>query len=395
MTPAARIEAAAGILDRIIAGESAEAVLIRWARRARYAGSGDRAALRDLVYTALRRRGRHALLAGYSGGMDPALTGRALMLGMLIEAGSDPASVFTGQRHGPAPLTTAEQARISRGRAGSPLDDLPAWLHADLSDALADDLPAYAEAMAHRAPLWLRVNALRADPVQALAALEKDGIEARLSPDCATALEVVTGARRVASSVAYRSGLVEIQDLSPQMAVAMLGDLHGARVLDFCAGGGGKALALAAQGADRIIAHDAIAARMTDLPVRAARAGARIDITVVPPDGHFDLVVADVPCSGSGTWARDPDARWRLTRADLDRLLALQAQILDSALTCLGPGGRMAYMTCSVLQAENEAQIQAFARRAPLKVLKTRRFGPPDPGDGFFLAVLGMQQAQD
>lgn len=383
MTPAARIAAAATVLDRVLAGMAAEAALIGWARGARYAGSGDRAAVRDLVYDRLRRRGRLALRAGFSGAMDPALTGRGLMIGGL----DDPDSLFTGAGHAPAPLSAAERAGLAAGRNGSARDDVPGWLLDPLAEALGEGFTAWAEAMTRRAPVWLRVNALRADRAGAQAVLAAERIETAPHPDCATALLVTAGERGINRSRAYRDGLVELQDLSPQRAVAALGDLAGASVLDYCAGGGGKALALAAQGAGPITAYDAHPARMSDLPARAARAGARLTIAA-RPEGRFDLVVADVPCSGSGTWARDPDARWRLTPDDLARLRRVQGDILDSALACVRPGGRLAYMTCSVLRAENEDRITETLARHAVTLEAMQRFGPPGDGDGFFLAVL-------
>ena len=388
MTPAARIAAAAGVLDRVLEGAAAEPALIGWARGARYAGSGDRAAVRDLVYDSLRRRGRHALRAGLSGADDPRLSGRALMIGALAEVGQDPAALFTGEGHAPAALSEAERVGLDSGVAGGAMDDLPAWLHPLLSDALGADLPAYAEAMTRRAPVWLRVNPLRGDLPTAQAALAEDGITTTPHPACATALCVTEGARRINRSRAYLDGLVELQDLSPQRAVAALGDLSGQSVLDFCAGGGGKALALAAQGAARVVAWDAKPGRMADLPARAMRAGAAIEVAEVPK-GRFDLVLADVPCSGSGTWARDPDARWRFAPGDLAALASVQAGILDAALAHLTPGGRLAYMTCSVLRQENEDRITAFSAQTGLAIHQMQRFGPPQQGDGFFLAVLG------
>ena len=386
MTPAARVAAAASVLDRVLAGAPAEAALIGWARGARYAGSGDRAAVRDLVYDSLRRRGRHALRAGLSGAEDPRLTGRVLMLGVLAEAGTDPDTLFTGQGHAPLPLTDAERAGLAAGVAGGAADDLPAWLHGPLREALGADFPAYSQAMTRRAPVWLRVNSLRATLAEARAALAAEDIATTPHPACVTALCVTEGARRIARSRAYLDGLVELQDLSPQRAVAALGDLKGLSVLDFCAGGGGKALAMAAQGAARVVAHDANPARMADLPARAARAGARIEVAA--PQGRFDLVLTDVPCSGSGTWGRDPDARWRFSPGDLTRLAQVQAAILDETLGFLRPGGRLAYMTCSVLRAENEDRIADFSACKGLNLLEMRRFGPPGDGDGFFLAVL-------
>jgi len=379
MTPAARAEAAITVLDQIIAGQPAEAALIRWARGSRFAGSGDRAAVRDLVYDSLRRQRSRAARGG-------ALTGRGLLLGMCREEGTNPATIFSGDRHAPAPLTEAE---LGEGRApsGPEVMDLPDWILPLWSAALGDEAAPVAAAMRERAPLWLRANALRATPEQALEALREDGIEAEPAPDLASALRVAEGGRKVAGSRAYRDGLVELQDLSPQLACAALP--RAAAVLDYCAGGGGKALALAAAGAQRVVAHDADAARMADLPARAKRAGARIEIAAPGRvRGQFDLVLTDVPCSGSGTWRRTPDAKWRLDRAALDRLTGLQARILDEAAGLVAPGGHLAYMTCSLLDEENAAQIAAFRERSGFEVVKQRRFTPLDASDGFYLALM-------
>ncbi|SIQ25239.1 16S rRNA (cytosine967-C5)-methyltransferase [Paracoccus thiocyanatus] len=380
MTPAARADAAIAILDRILAGQAAEAALIRWARASRFAGSGDRAAVRDLVFDALRRLRSRAALGG-------ALSGRGLLLGMCREEGVDPATLFSGERHAPPPLSDAEAAA---GRAPAPDEalDLPDWLLPHWHKALGADAVPVALAMRERAPVWLRVNQRRADPARAAAMLAEDGIAADPHSDLSTALRVTTGARRLAGSRAYRDGLVELQDLSPQMACAMM-PAQGS-LLDYCAGGGGKALALAARGAGPITAHDADAARMGDLPARAERAGVRI--AIAPPGmlaGRFDTVLADVPCSGSGTWRRGPDAKWRLTPADLERLLALQARILDQACGFVAPGGCLAYMTCSVLTAENDRQVQDFlARNSAFEAVATRHFTPLSASDGFYFALM-------
>lgn len=382
MTPAARAGTAVTLLDRILAGEAAEAALTNWARASRYAGSGDRAAVRDLVFDALRRRRSRAAL----GGAD---TGRGLILGGLREAGADPDAIFGAGPHAPAPLTEAERGG---GRAPTPAEalNLPDWLLPAFTEALGPDLPAVAERLASRAPVWLRANLLKASPEEAAAALAAEGIAVEPAPGLPQALRVTEGARRLRGARAYREGLVEVQDLSPQRAVALLGRQDGAEVLDFCAGGGGKALALAAAGAARIVAHDRDAGRMADLPARAARAGATIE--VVRPGGvagRFDLVVADVPCSGSGTWARSPDARWRLTPAALDRLVQVQAGILDEAAAHVRPGGRLALMTCSLLRAENEAQADAFLdRHRGFVAGPSLRLTPLAGGDGFFVACF-------
>ncbi|MDO5706073.1 MAG: RsmB/NOP family class I SAM-dependent RNA methyltransferase, partial [Paracoccus sp. (in: a-proteobacteria)] len=280
MTPNARIAAAIVVLDAVLAGQPAEQALLRWSRGARYAGSGDRAAVRDLVFDSLRRLRSRAALGG-------AMTGRGLMLGALHEGGADPAAVFTGRGHDPAPLIPGEGGEPAEGAAAL---DLPEWLVPLWTDSLGTEAEAIAALMRDRAPVWLRVNARKADPVQAIAALADDGITATPHDNLPTALRVTAGERRIAVSSAYANGLVELQDLSPQLACAALPLRDGDRVLDYCAGGGGKALALAGRAAVRMTAYDADPARMRDLPTRADRAGVRIAVTG-RPEGMFDLVV--------------------------------------------------------------------------------------------------------
>ena len=379
MTPAARAQAAITILDRILAGDPAEAALLRWSRASRFAGSGDRAAVRDMVFDSLRCRNSRAALGG-------ALTGRGLILGMCRDEGLDPDSVFSGEGHAPARLNADERAA---GRQPTDVErlDLPDWLLPPWTAALGPQAEAVALAMRERAPVWLRANALRATPQQAAKALADEGIETAPSSDLATALRVTSGARRLSASRAYRDGLVELQDLSPQLACAMLP--RAASVLDYCAGGGGKSLAVAAAGGVEVTAHDANPARMADLAERARRAGARIRIAQPGQiRGKFDLVLTDVPCSGSGTWRRTPDAKWRLDRSDLDRLVALQARIMDEAARLVVPGGHLAYMTCSVLAEENDRQVAAFSESSGFVQVTRRLLVSPQGSDGFFVAIL-------
>lgn len=325
MTPAARISAAIAILDRISAGQPAEPALLGWARASRYAGSGDRAAVRDLVFEALRRRESLAAL----GGGD---TGRALMLGLLRQQDRDPATIFSGEGHAPAPLTPDELAAGVDPSIADARPDIPDWLWPDWSASLGIEALEIAHAMRSRAPVWLRVNARRATPQAALEALARDGVIAEQDASLPSALRVIEGERRIASSAAYLDGMVELQDLSPQLACAALPLRPDQLVLDYCAGGGGKSLAVGAREDLRIIAHDAMPARMADLPARAARAGIGIALSPPVPLGRdYDLVIADVPCSGSGTWRRTPDAKWRLSREGLDALTMMQAEILDRA----------------------------------------------------------------
>ncbi|WP_347139772.1 RsmB/NOP family class I SAM-dependent RNA methyltransferase [Paracoccus sp. SSK6] len=380
MTPGARISAAIEVLDRILAGQPAEQALLRWSRSSRFAGSGDRAAVRDLVFDALRCRNSHAALGG-------ALTGRGLMIGGLLASGQDPAALFTGQGHAPAPLADGEGGGSADG-----VSDIPDWTRPLWDRSLGDCAEAVADAMRHRAPVWLRVNTVKASPADAIRVLAGDGIAAEPDTRLATALRVTENERRLSQSNAYRDGLVELQDLSPQLACAALPVAAGMRVLDFCAGGGGKTLAMAGR-ADglTLVAHDADPARMRDLPQRAQRAGVKVRLDT-DPSGGFDLVIADVPCSGSGTWRRTPDSKWRLSQAMLDDLVALQAAILRRAARHVRPGGHLAYMTCSVLDPENDAQVAAFLGESPdFMPISRHLWTPLDASDGFFLALLARR----
>ncbi|MFV0294056.1 MAG: RsmB/NOP family class I SAM-dependent RNA methyltransferase [Paracoccus sp. (in: a-proteobacteria)] len=383
MTPAARVAAAIGILDQVLAGQPAEPALIGWARASRFAGSGDRAAIRDMVFEVLRRRNSLAAIGGGVGG-------RSLMLGLIRAVGGDPGQVFTGVGHAPAVLTNTEAA------AGLPLadvqnmHDLPGWIWPDWQTSLGPQALDIARAMQSRAPVWLRVNPRRGSLDEARHSLLHDGIETRQRGDAPLALQIVGGERKVSGSQAYQNGLVELQDLSPQLACAALPLARGDWVLDYCAGGGGKALALASCEDLRILAHDAAPSRMRNLPERARRGGVRIALSPPAELGSvYDLVVADVPCSGSGTWRRTPDAKWRLTRKGLDHLIVVQKQILQDIAPLVKGGGRIAYMTCSLLDAENGGQVDDFLRMHPDFSEESRHgWNPLVASDGFFLSVL-------
>ncbi len=374
MTPAARAAAAIEVLDRVLAGESAERALTGWGRGARYAGSGDRGAVRDLVFRALRQRRSAAALGG---GQD----GRAMILGL---ARADGADWFAGHPRGPAPERPDEAPLPAEGAAAL---DVPDWLFPLLQDALGADTVAILHAMRDRAPVVLRVNAQRADRGAAISALAAEGIAARPHPLAAMALEVTEGARRLQTSHAYLGGLVELQDAASQAVVEALPLEGGMRVLDLCAGGGGKTLAMAARARLRLWAHDAAPRRMADLPARAARAGVKVALTDNPEgSAPYDLILTDVPCSGSGSWRRDPEGKWALTPDRLAALLPVQAGILDRA-AAMAPV--VAYATCSFLRPENEDQVAAFLARHPgWRAGGQRRFSPLDGGDGFFLAIL-------
>ncbi len=282
MTPAARLQAAAEIIDRISSGVPAEKALTNWARNSRFAGSKDRRAVRDHVFDCLRKWRSTAALGGGE-------TGRARILGLLRDTKGDLETAFTGHGHGPAPLTD-EEMLAGDTPTGPDAWDLPDWIAALFEEGLGDQAEATALALRHRAPVFLRINTLKANVTSAQASLTEEGIETLAHGLSPTALLVVEGARKIAQSKPYLEGLVELQDAASQAVIDMLPLETGMRVLDYCAGGGGKTLAMAAKVNGTIVAHDADTRRMKDLPSRAERAGASVK-TVAQPEGHFDLVL--------------------------------------------------------------------------------------------------------
>ncbi|KIC22399.1 RsmB/NOP family class I SAM-dependent RNA methyltransferase [Leisingera sp. ANG-Vp] len=384
MTPAARLQAAIEILDHVLTGEPAEKALTSWGRRSRFAGSKDRAAVRDHVFTALRCLRSHAALGG-------ARSGRGLILGALREAGQDPDEVFTGQGHAPAPLSGAERS-LPKAPEGPEALDIPEWLWPEFSSSLGSNAEAAAHAMRKRAPVHLRVNRAKVSLRQAQESLAAEGIVTTPHPAAETALEITEGARKLRNAKAYLEGLVELQDAASQAVVAQLPLNDGMKVLDYCAGGGGKSLAMAARAKIRLFAHDADPRRMKDLPGRAARAGARVSLlegAELERSGPYDLVLCDVPCSGSGSWRRAPEGKWRLTRENLQELHRIQAEILRKAARLATEGGTLAYATCSMLDGENTVQVQGFIQEYPEWTLAAEQSWQVQDGtDGFYVAVL-------
>jgi len=408
MRDGGRISAALEVLtDLETRRVPAKVALKSWSDRSRFAGAKDRAFVSGLVLDALRRRRS----TGWRMGDD---SPRAAILGVLAWGWRWPieriADAAAEEPHGPGPLTEAEAAALASPR---PLDDAPDpvrgdypdWLDPHLARVFGDARAGEAAALAERAPVDLRINTLKTDPDRAFKALQPLGAEpvadvptaARIpAPDPA----VRTGA--VETIPAFHKGWFEVQDLGSQMAALTAGDIKGKQVLDFCAGGGGKTLALAALMANtgQLYAYDSDARRMADIIPRAQRAGVRnLQVrTPVDPealagmDGKMDLVFVDAPCTGSGTWRRHPDTKWRLTPDQLERRLTEQDAVLDQASAFVKPGGRLVYVTCSLFAEENEDRVAAFLQRVTgfEQTSEVLRLSPLSAGtDGFFACVLG------
>lgn len=384
MTPAARIAAAALVLDDILEGQRAEACLSAWARGNRYAGSKDRAAVRDLVFDALRCRRSYAAIGG-------AQTGRGLMIGALVSAGENPAQMLTGDGYALTAMEPGEGEGDLSAESLAVQLDMPDWLADRLVQDQGQAAAGVMAALRVRAPVFVRANLARCDVEAAIEALGAEGVLAEPVEGVRTALRITQNERRVKMSEAFSGGLVEMQDASSQAAVLELPLHDGTHVLDFCAGGGGKSLAMACVADIVVVAHDALRKRMVDLPVRAARAGAVIEVADIAglTGRRFDLVLVDAPCSGSGTWRRDPDAKWRFAPQDLADRVQLQGEILSQAQEFVAQSGVLAYATCSVLTQENAGQIESFlTENTEWELLSQRAWMPGPEGDGFYLAQL-------
>ncbi|MGA9850486.1 MAG: RsmB/NOP family class I SAM-dependent RNA methyltransferase, partial [Roseiarcus sp.] len=378
MTPAARVAAAIEILGDIETRRRPAADAMKdWGLARRFAGSGDRAAISSLVYDALRRKSSSAWLMGES-------SPRAEVLGALRQTrGLDAdavAALFTGEGHAPSLLTEAERTRLAAADlTGAPAHvagDFPEWLAPQFAASFGADAAEEGRALAERAPVDLRANLLKTTRDKALAAL------AHLSPQ-PTPLSPV-GLRiavrpdgrgaALAAEPAYVKGLVEVQDEGSQLAALLAEARPGMQVLDLCAGAGGKTLAMAAamDNHGQIYATDADGRRLAPIFERLARSGAR-NVQVRAPRGHADvladlegrcdLVMIDAPCTGSGAWRRNPDAKWRMRPGALEQRIKDQDEALESAMRFVKPGGRIVYVTCSVLRAENEDRAAAFLAR--------------------------------
>lgn len=426
MTPGAHLAAAAEILTEIFATKSAaDRMLVAWGRARRFAGSKDRAAIAERVYTILRRRNECAFRMN-------AETSRALVVGSLsLEGlGADAINALcTDGQHALGALTADERRALDTARdlpPGQPWIALnyPKWLHDELSAAFGADLDAELTALNARAPLDLRVNTLKARRDDVMRELDAAGLAPTPCPYAPNGIRLASGDAKVAALAAYAEGRIEIQDEASQLAVALAAARPGHTVIDLAAGGGGKSLALAAQmqNRGRIFACDIEPARLRHMEPRVARAGAKIIEIVGDPYGGAitsaagtaaDIVFVDAPCSSTGTWRRNPETKWTLDAARLASFRAAQAKLLDRAATLAGPATRIVYVVCSVLPSEGGHQIEAFRARSPgwsvspISQIWNSVLPAPPPGaaqfaeltparaatDGFFVAVLERNAA--
>jgi 16S rRNA (cytosine967-C5)-methyltransferase len=375
-----RLSAAIEILEDIERRHRPVAEALKaWGLNNRFAGAGDRAAIGNLVYDALRRKASHAYAMGSE-------AGRALVLSVAVrDWGFSPeelADLFVTDTHAPEALSADEVARLSAAEplAGAPdhvRADMPEWAGVSLARSFGDTWVAEGQALAGRPPLDLRVNTLRGVRARVLKALERFGaVPTDLAPH---GLRIVAGERdsrtpNVQVEEGYLKGWFEVQDQGSQIVAELAGAQPGEQVLDLCAGGGGKSLAMAAEMGNKgqIFAYDSDRHRLAPIYDRLKRNGAR-NVQVRAPNpgalddlvGRMDRVVVDAPCTGTGTWRRRPDAKWKLTPEQVTLRAGEQRAILAEAARYVRVGGALVYITCSILDEENDVQVAAFLAANP------------------------------
>jgi 16S rRNA (cytosine967-C5)-methyltransferase len=387
MTPAARLQAVIEILA-LGGSEPLDRQLKGWFRAHRFAGAKDRRAITGRVYDIFRHRAHFAHRMASD-------APRALVIASLLVEGDDPEILFSGG-YGPPPLTDSERVAIAHPPDDRPAwveGEYPAWMEGELARAFGNLRLEELQAFQKRAPVDLRVNRLKATREEVASSLRADSIACAPLEDLPDALRCDPGSA-LTDHPLYRAGAFEIQDASAQRSVTLCKARPGMRVLDLAAGAGGKSLALAAAMENRgeIIACDIRGAALKELERRAARAGAsiiRTHLLGAPPQGPFDLVLLDAPCSGSGTWRRQPELKWRLTPERLAQLRQTQDRLLEQAARARGT--RLVYVTCSILPSENEDRIEAlFAKGSGYRRAGADFHATPlkDGGDGFYAAIL-------
>jgi 16S rRNA (cytosine967-C5)-methyltransferase len=440
MTPAARVQAVidlVGEVERSIGeqGRPADRLVRDYFKSRRYAGSKDRAQVTERLFAILRRRAEWLWRLGADNGVPPRLmVAAALVCGENCQL-SELAPLFDGSPYGPPVLSSTETDVLARvtgksleGAPGWVVVGYPEWLQPHLENRFGGDLADEMKALNQRAPLDLRTNTLKAMRDAALAALAAEGVSAEPTPLSPLGIRA-HGRARVTGLTVFQGGQIEVQDEGSQVAALLADARPGAQVVDMCAGGGGKTLALAAAMENRgqIYAADTDPRRLKQLDTRLTRAGARnvqsgqIDGAGAsfPGEGNIlsglngraDRVLIDAPCSGTGAWRRNPDAKWRLTPGMLARHVERQDRLLSRAALLVKPGGRLIYVTCSVLRDENEYRVAAFLagnpefRSIPVAEVWREALGTQCPSnavsgdflfltpqrhgtDGFFVAVL-------
>ena len=375
------------ILDTYLNEAKIDFVLRKWAIKHRFAGSSDRRKIKDIIFDIIRQKKSCEHVGG-------GFSGRNLLIGYLKLKGTELSSVFDNSKFGPEELTIKEQnINIDFSNLSNIYElDFPSWLIPILRRSLLNEFSNVVKALRNRSHIQLRVNLKKISRLNAMKKLQKNNIECEINELCSTALNVLNGAQHILTSPCFENGFVELQDAGSQLVCELIEINYNDKVLDMCAGAGGKSLAIScsAELDATYFAWDINFDRMKDIDARSKRAGVKIEKVIkLSSKSFYNKIIIDAPCSGSGSWRRDPEGKWRLDEDILDNYVKTQKELILKGLKLLAPRGQILYITCSILDIENGKLIDDLISSVlSLKLVRSISLVPSSKSDGFYGAVL-------
>ena len=375
------------ILDTYLNEAKIDFVLRKWAIKHRFAGSSDRRKIKDIIFDIIRQKKSCEHVGG-------GFSGRNLLIGYLKLKGTELSSVFDNSKFGPEELTIKEQnINVDLSNLSNIYElDFPSWLIPILRRSLLNEFSNVVKALRNRSHIQLRVNLKKISRLNAMKKLQKNNIECEINELCSTALNVLNGAQHILTSPCFENGFVELQDAGSQLVSELIEINYNDKVLDMCAGAGGKSLSISC-GAEldaTYFAWDINFDRMKDIDARSKRAGVKIEKVIkLSSKSFYNKIIIDAPCSGSGSWRRDPEGKWRLDEDILDNYVKTQRELILKGLKLLAPRGQILYITCSILDIENGKLIDDLISSVlSLKLVRSISLVPSSKSDGFYGAVL-------
>ena len=375
------------ILDTYLNEAKIDFVLRKWAIKHRFAGSSDRRKIKDIIFDIIRQKKSCEHVGG-------GFSGRNLLIGYLKLKGTELSSVFDNSKFGPEELTIKEQnINVDFSNLSNIYElDFPSWLIPILRRSLLNEFSNVVKALRNRSHIQLRVNLKKISRLNVMKKLQKNNIECEINELCSTALNVLNGAQHILTSPCFENGFVELQDAGSQLVSELIEINYNDKVLDMCAGAGGKSLAISC-GAEMdatYFAWDINFDRMKDIDARSKRAGVKIEKVIkLSSKSFYNKIIIDAPCSGSGSWRRDPEGKWRLDEDILDNYVKTQRELILKGLKLLAPRGQILYITCSILDIENGKLIDDLISSVlSLRLVKSISLVPSSKSDGFYGAVL-------
>ena len=375
------------ILDTYLNEAKIDFVLRKWAIKHRFAGSSDRRKIKDIIFDIIRQKKSCEHVGG-------GFSGRNLLIGYLKLKGTELSSVFDNSKFGPEELTIKEQnINVDFSNLSNIYElDFPSWLIPILRRSLLNEFSNVVKTLRNRSHIQLRVNLKKISRLNVMKKLQKNNIECEINELCSTALNVLNGAQHILASPCFENGFVELQDAGSQLVSELIEINYNDKVLDMCAGAGGKSLAISC-GAEMdatYYAWDINFDRMKDIDARSKRAGVKIEKVIkLSSKSVYNKIIIDAPCSGSGSWRRDPEGKWRLDEDILDNYVKTQKELILKGLKLLAPRGQILYITCSILDIENDKLIDDLISSVlSLKLVRSISLVPSSKSDGFYGAVL-------